>query len=116
QIGRLLLSWGTTLEVIFPLGQSFERRKASNVVELVDMLLAVSGTSSTVQSTPGLNKCDLLVLGPDQLEGLRSRAAANSLPIVVVSERAPSLVLPPGVSTFTGSEDLSALSMLVLNR
>jgi len=128
QMGRLLLSWGTTLEVTFPLGPSFEKRRAANVVELVDLLMTVSGTSSSVQSTPGSARCDLLVVGPEQLDGLRSRHAASSLPVVVVLEKAqplvPSLVpppalppvLPPGASAFTGTEDLSALSMLVLNR
>ena len=115
QVGRLLLSLGTTLDVMFPVGTSFERKGASNVAELVDLLMGLSETNSSVQSASGLTKCDLTILGPDQLHGLKSRSMANSLAIVV-AEKTPSFILPPGVTIFTGSEDLSALSMLVLNR
>ncbi len=114
QIGKLLLSVGTTIEVGFALGPSFERKRASNDVELVDLLMAMSETSSSAQSAPGLMRYDLLILGPDQMDGLKLSAISH--PVLVVSEKALIPVLPPGISTFTGLEDLSALSMLVLNQ
>jgi uncharacterized protein (DUF58 family) len=116
QMGSLLLSLGTAVEVVFALGPSLERKTASNEVELVDSLMALSETSSSAQSTLGSANCDLLVLGPEQLDGLRSRVMGYSPPVVVVSEEVPASILPPGVAAFTGREDLSALSMLVLNR
>jgi uncharacterized protein (DUF58 family) len=113
QIGKLLLSVGTTFEAAFALGPSLERRKASNEVQLVDLLMALSETSSSAQSLPVMTRYDLLILSPDQIDGLELRAISH--PVLVVSEKALVPALPPGVQTFTGSEDLSALSMLVLN-
>ena len=116
QMGRLFLSLGTNLEVLFPLGSALERRRASNVAELADLLMVLSETSSSVEPIVESAKCDMLVLGPDQLNGLSARSTRVPCPVVVVSETTTSSLRLPDVAIFTGLEDLSAVSVLVLNR
>ena len=116
QIGRLLLSLGTTLEVAYASSPEPQRARASNVAELVGVLMALSGTNSSVLQTAGLPECDLLLIDSDQLNGLAMRPSENPVPVVVVSENALPDAMPPSVSKFTGQEDLSALSMMVLCR
>ncbi len=115
QIGKLLLSLGTSVEVVFASGTSLERNQASNTAELVNLVMAVSGTSSTSQPMLGQAKCDMFILGSDQLEALKRRVFAAQLPVVVVSEEPLTSALPSRVTNFTGREDLSALTTLVLN-
>jgi len=116
QIGKLILSLGTSVEVAFASDASLVRRRASSVPELADVLIALSEASPAVQLMRGLTRCDLLILGPDGLNGSELRTMARSLPVLVVSDEVPAPVLPPGVSAFSGQEDLSVLSMLVLDR
>ena len=114
QIGTLLLSVGTTLEITFALGSSLETKRATNEVELVGTLMALSETTPTERLMSGLAAYNLLILGPDQVRELETSVTPR--PTLVVSEKSDIPVLPPGASAFTGREDLSALSMQVLNQ
>ena len=114
QIGALLLSVGTTLEVTFALGSSLETKRATNEVELVGALMALSETTPSGQLMPVLPAYNLLILGPDQVTGLETSGTPR--PTLVVSDESNIPALPYGASAFTGQEDLSALSMRVLNQ
>lgn len=114
QIGRLLLSLGTAVEVLYQKDLRRSRSRAANTTELAELLVRVSEASpNRGDAADAAPACDLLLVTPDRNEGPRTRGAT---PRVVLADGASPPEVPGQQYAFTGIEDLSPLTMLVLDR
>ncbi len=114
RIGKVLLSAGTELEVVYPSQGSMGSSRARTRRELAELLIEVSGASASDHSgLQDIRDCDLLVASVDTMTTLSGR---HTTPTLVVSDGAENPDLPVDAFVFTGGEDLSALTLLVLDR
>jgi uncharacterized protein (DUF58 family) len=113
RIGRVLLSAGTELEIVYPTQGSAGRSRARTRRELAELLIEVSCAPASNAVLRDIQDCDLLVICAD---AAAKPGARYSTPTLIVSDEREIPDLPADAFVFTGSEDLSTLTMLVLDR
>ncbi len=118
QMGVQLLLIGSVLEITHstPLGSAMTA--VSNLGELADATelawgLTREGPPSPIP-LPTAGSFDLFIVGPEEAGGAGLAALPRSRRLLVVSEQGRLPYLPRGASLYTGAEDLSAMTSLVL--
>jgi len=117
QIGRTLFSVGTTFEVVYPSGGALVSARASSTSELAVALLEVAGASAKPEFARGpVPACDLLLMSQSRGGGPQERAMAKLTPVLVLADQLITIGSSTDISLFTGREDLSRLTMMVMGR
>jgi hypothetical protein len=118
QMGVELLQIGTVLEITYSSPRGTGRATASNLGELADATELAWGSGQDVIPTPlplpAAGSFDLVIVGPEEACGTGLDSLPRSRRLLVVSEQDRLPYTPQGASVFTGREDLSAMTSLVL--
>jgi hypothetical protein len=118
QMGVQLLQIGTVLEITYSSPRGTGTATASNLGELADATELAWSSGQDVIPTPlplpVAGSFDLVIVGPEEAGGTGLDSLPPSRRLLVVSERDHLPYLPQGASAYTGREDLSAMTSLVL--
>jgi len=112
-IGRVLLTAGTELEVAYRREGSTLKSRAREELELADLIIDVSNLTPGSEIADRGAKYDLLITTEEGEGALDPR---KGIPTLVISEDPNVASIPRDAFVFTGSEDLSLLTLRVLDR
>jgi len=118
QMGVQLLLIGSVLEITRPAPLGTRMTTVSNLGELADATELVWDLGREGLMTPtspsAAGSFDLFIVGPSETGGAALAALSRSRQLLVVSELDRPPHLPQSASLFTGRQDLSAMTSLVL--